>query len=284
MHTNGKRTGALLFQTDSKASTSRTAFQLVELIFHWTVRDLTKSNRNPIIGLGKEMMQSMVFIGVFYMMYALIGMRGAAVRGDFLLYLMSGIFLFMTHTKAMGAVVGSEGPTGQMMKHAPMNTTVAIVSAALSALYIQTLSVMVILFGYHALTGNVQIDQPVGALGMFLLSWFTGASIGMVLLGLRPFFPGLTNILSTIYQRANMVFSGKMFVVNSLPAFMLAIFDWNPLFHLIDQCRGFVFIHYNPHFTSVTYPIKIAVAALIVGLMGEFYARKNASLSMGAAR
>ena len=30
---------------------------------------------------------------------------------------------------------------------------------------------------------------------------------------------------------------------------MLTIFDWNPLFHTIDQARGFTFINYNPHYS-----------------------------------
>jgi ABC-type polysaccharide/polyol phosphate export permease len=67
------------------------------------------------------------------------------MRGDFLLYVMSGVFLFMTHVKAVGAVAGAEGPTSPMMKHAPMNTIVSIAAAALSALYIQVLSAGVVL-------------------------------------------------------------------------------------------------------------------------------------------
>lgn len=225
-----------------------------------------------------------VFVLVFYAMYALFEMRGAAVRGDFLLFLLSGIFLFMTHTKTMGAVVGSEGPTSQMMKHAPMNTTVSIIAAALSALYMQLVTIVIMLFAYNAMTGNVYIDQPLGALAMVLLAWFTGACFGLVLLGLRPFFPKLTTLLMTIYQRGNMVFSGKMFLASMLPTAMLMMFSWNPLFHIIDQCRGYVFLNYTPRVTSLTYVWQVTLIALLIGLMGEFYARRNASLSMSAGR
>jgi ABC-type polysaccharide/polyol phosphate export permease len=45
-------------------------------------------------------------------------------------------------------------------------------------------------------------------------------------------------VFSSICQRANMIASGKMFVANALPGFMLAMFGWNPLFHCIDQARG----------------------------------------------
>ena len=116
------------------------------------------------------------------------------------------------------------------------------------------------------------------------LAWLTGVGVGMIFLALRPWFPSFVSIGSQIYNRANMIASGKMFVANSLPSFMLAFFDWNPLFHIIDQARGFVFINYNPHYTNYEYPIIVAVVLILLGLMGEFYARKNASLSREASR
>ena len=81
-----------------------------------------------------------------------------------------------------------------------------------------------------------------------------------------------------------MVTSGKMFVANAMPGFMLAMFDWNPLFHCIDQARGFVFVNYNPHHSSVTYPLFLSLALIMIGLMGEFYTRRHASASWGAGR
>jgi len=95
--------------------------------------------------------------------HEVMGMRGSAIRGDFLLYIMSGIFLFMTHTKAMGAVVASEGPASPMMNHAPMNTFISICASALSALYLQVLSLFVILFVYHVMFKPLEI----GLMGEF---------------------------------------------------------------------------------------------------------------------
>jgi len=65
---------------------------------------------------------------------------------------------------------------------------------------------------------------------------------------------------------------------------MLAMFDWNPLFHAIDQARGYVFINYNPHYSSISYPMQVSIVLIMVGLMLEFYTRKNASVSWEAAR
>jgi ABC-type polysaccharide/polyol phosphate export permease len=42
-----------------------------------------------------------------------------------------------------------------------------------------------------------------------------------------------------------------------MPGYMLVFFDWNPLFHLIDQTRGFVFNNYFPHHSSIEYPMRV---------------------------
>jgi ABC-type polysaccharide/polyol phosphate export permease len=75
-----------------------------------------------------------------------------------------------------------------------------------------------------------------------------------------------------------------MFVANSLPFNILIMFSWNPLFHTIDQARGFIFINYSPHVSSLMYPLYLSLVLLMLGLLGEFYTRKHVSASWGAGR
>ncbi|UWR22521.1 ABC transporter permease [Sulfitobacter sp. S190] len=257
---------------------------MMELVYHSIVRSVRKSHNNAFIALGVNLLQAIIFVAAFYVMFSILGLRGAAIRGDFLIYIMSGIFLYMTHTKALGAVVGSEGPASPMMQHAPMNTIISISSAALGSLYIQLLTLGLILFCYHVAYKPLEIDDPAGAMGMLILAWFTGLALGLVLLAIKPWFPTFVSIFTTIYQRANMIASGKMFVANTLPGFMLAMFDWNPLFHTIDQARGYTFINYNPRYSDPMYALWVGVILVMIGLMGEFYTRRHASVSWGARR
>jgi ABC-type polysaccharide/polyol phosphate export permease len=274
----------LMFEAHRPKTRTRSAFSMLVLIYHSIVREIRKDHRNAVVGLIMNMMQTVVFVIAFYFMFSVLGLKGSAIRGDFLLYIMSGIFLFLTHTKAMGAVLKADGPASAMMKHAPMNTIVAITSAAIASLYIQVLSMSVVLFIYHVIFGPITIIDPISALGAILLGWFSGVAVGIIFLAIKPWFPGFVAIASSIYARANMIASGKMFVANSLPGFMLPVFDWNPLFHCIDQARGFIFINYNPHYTTISYPIKVSIILIMIGLMLEFYTRKNASVSWDAAR
>ena len=273
-----------MFRARRRETALARAFTLVELIFHATVRNVQKGHRSGGMALMMNILQTAIFIATFFVMFSVLGLRGNAIRGDFILYLMTGIFLFMTHIKGMSAVVGSEGPASPMMKHAPMNTAISITSAALGALYLQSLSMLLVLFAVHVAWHPIEIHDISGTGLMFLLSWFTGVAIGMCLLAVKPWFPNFVQIANTIYARVNMIASGKMFVANTLPSTMLAMFDWNPLFHTIDQSRGYAFVNYNPHYTSWTYPLWVGLALLMIGLMGEFYTRRRASMSWFAAR
>ena len=257
----------------------------LEQVYFGTVRSMRKSSgRNAVLGLIGSMAQTVVFVMAFYFMFQLMGVRTSPIKGDYMLYIISGIAMFMIHNTAVQTVSKAEGPTSGMMQHAPMNTMIAVCSAALQSLYQQTITVGTILLIYHLAFNPVYIFNPIGLAGVFLLSWFTGVAIGMVFLALTPWHPPLVNILLMVCRRVNMLASGKMFVANTLPSFMLAMFDWNPLFHCLDQARGIMFINYSPMHSNLSYPPKVPLVAMVLGLMCEFFTPKRASMSWGSTR
>ena len=271
-----------MFEQNRTKTRMGAAAGMAGVVYHSIVRDVRKKHSNAVMAIALNMLQIILFVLAFYVMFSLLGLRGVALRGDFLIFIMTGIFLFQSHAKTMSAVAGSDGPASPMMQHAPMNTIVSILSAALGALFVQTLSLFLILFGYHVAFKPLEIEDPIGCFGMFLIAWFTGVGLGLVLLAAKPWAPVAVSIFSTIYQRANMIASGKMFVANTLPSFMLAMFDWNPLFHAIDQARGFAFINYFPRYSSWEYALNVGAVLVVIGLIGEYYTRKNVSMSWSA--
>ncbi len=260
------------------------AFTTLQLMYHQTVYDLRKEHRNALIGMILTIVQSSMMVMVFFLLYFVIGVRTSPIRGDFMLFIMTGIFVFMTHVQASGAVSSSKALTSDMTKHGPMNSAVLIVGASLSVLYKQLLSCIVILWLYHAAINEIYIYDWVSCLGLLLLAWLSGCCVGLVFLSMRPWAPQAANIMTTVYSRLNMVASGKMFVANTLPTFMLPYFEWNPLFHIIDQMRGYAFINYVPHNSSLAYPVYFTLTVAMIGLMLEFFTRNSVSESWSAGR
>lgn len=273
-----------MFQTPVHRSNTSGLLGMLEVTYHSIVRRARSGHRNAVIAIILNMIQSLTMIFAFLLFFQILGLRSSPIRGDMLLYIMTGIFVYLSHIKAVTAVLGAAGPTSSMMLHRPMNTIIAILAAAISTLYHQIITLLVVLSIYHIGFAPVVIEDPIAAIGFFILAWFSGCAVGMIFLALKPWFPRFTTVARTIYVRVNMIASGKLFVVNTLPATMIAMFDWNPLFHIIDQMRGAVFLHYNPQFTDVEYPIYLSLALIMIGLMGEFFARQHVSLSWFAGR
>lgn len=253
-------------------------FRFFSLTYHGAVKDVRDGHRNALIGLFMEMFQSLALVIFFALFISVLGMRGA-IRGNFILFVMSGVFLYMTHVKALGKVNQAGKANNPMLRHAPVTTLLNIAAASLGGLYIQVLSMIVILFATHVLMEEVQFyNLPLTAL-CFFLAWFSGLCVGVLFTAFGVFFPKIASVLSTAYTRLNMIFSGKMMAANALPGYLLPMFDWNPLFHAIDQARGAIFINYTPRYTSIEYIIWTSLAILVVGFMLEHWARKYASES-----
>lgn len=177
--------------------------------------------------------------------------------------------------------MGADSPTASMMMHAPMNTLLSILTVALAGLYMQVLSIAIIIFAVHVLRGGLEVYNPAGLLFPFFMAWASGLAVGIIFLSLKPFAPKLIPLIAMMYRRANMITSGKMIPANYMTAGMVSWFDWNPLFHAIDQARGAAFVNYIPHRSNMEYPVYFSLALITIGLMIEFWLRKNMSESWG---
>lgn len=273
-----------VFYFDRNKSLLGGAFTTGELIFHAVVRQVRSQHSNAALAILINIFQVLALVMVFYMIMSFMGPRVAKIRGEFLLYLLSGVFLYITHIRAVGTISGVGAGNNPMMLHSPMNMMVMLLAAAFGSLYTQMVTIIVILFVYSVGVGPLEIQNPGGAFGMLMLAWFTGCAVGVVFMALKPWFPTTAKILNTIYTRLNMIFSGKMFVANALGGTMLAMFAWNPLFHIVDQCRGFVFKNYYPRNTNWEYAVWVGLALLLIGLMGIFFTRQHVSQSWDARR
>ncbi|MEM6620170.1 MAG: ABC transporter permease [Pseudomonadota bacterium] len=258
-------------------------FEFSTLVFHATVRDVRKTKGNALAALAMEILQSAIVVVFFYVLITFMGMRGVAVRGSFILYVLTGVFLFITHNKAVSAV-SAGGAVNPLLQHRPVTTLLLIVSGALSAIYVQILAVLVITFVANVLIDPFVVHDLKRVSYCFLLAWFSGVGIGIIFVALRPFFPTAITIIEQVYKRANMIFSGKMFLASNLPGYMLPFFTWNPLFHTIDQARGAAFVNYTAKVTTLWYPIALSLTFILLGMMMEHWARKYVSDSWNARR
>lgn len=246
------------------------------------IREIRKTHEHLLIGTLINVGQTILLVGVFYLMSTVSGFGTTMIRGDLLIYLITGVFLFNVHVRSVMAVLSAEGASSPLMSHAPMTRSLAITAAAIAALYSQITSVLIVFALYHALVEPVEFHEPLGFAACMILAWASGSGVGLMLGSLRTALGARSaNFLSQVYSRVNMVASGQMFVANMLPAKILVWLGWNPVFHMIDQARGYAFLNYTPRFTNLEYPLIATAALLIVGLLSNNYADRRAKLSAG---
>ncbi len=257
------------------------SMSFMELLFHSIVRDARKSSGNATLGLLLVVLQSLIMLAFFFLLFTVLGMRSVAIRGDFVIFLLTGIFLFLAHNKAVGAAMGAVSPIGGLTLHTPISSLLNIMASVLSGLYLQVLAFALILLVVHIMRGGLEFYNPAGLIFPFFMAWASGIAIGLMFGVLKPFAPKFIPMVAMIYRRANMITSGKMLPANYMSATMITWFDWNPLFHSIDQARGHAFVNYFPRHTNMEYPVYLSLSLVMVAMMIEFWLRKNMSQSWG---
>lgn len=260
------------------------ALFFLDLVHHSIVRDVRLMSGNAALGLLVSITKTLAMVAAFYAVYAFIGVRTAVIRGDVVLFLVSGIMLFLLHNAVITRTIAAGSSTAPIMMHAPMSPALLILARTLAETYMFLLTALVIFAGLYFVRDRFEIFDPVGLILPFLLAWASGVTIGLMFLMMKPFAPNAMDIVSRFYTRANMVTSGKFFVANTIPAALLPAFSWNPLFHAIDQTRGAMFVNYVPKNSSLDYVIYFVLIGSLIGMMGEFWVRRNVSNSQSATQ
>lgn len=252
--------------------------EFIELIYHSVVREVRTQSGNATFGILKEVGQIATFMAMFYILFAFMG-RSAAIRGDFMMFLITGILLLLTHTKAISSVRSANNATSPMMQHAPMTVVLSILTNAFAGLYLQAVAIFLVVTTLWIFGMDTSIQNPPGLILPVFFSWASGIGVGMIFMMLAPIAPGFVKIFTQAYMRAQMFTSGKFLPAAYMPSSMIGYFDWNPLFHTIDQARLATFINYNKEVSSLEYAVIFTFITITIGLMGELWARKNLSAS-----
>ena len=248
------------------------AFTSTELIFHAVVRNIRSRHFNANMANVFNILQMAVVATAYNFILAFPGTCVAKIRREFVLYLLSGVFLFITHIKSVGVISSVGSDQNPMKLHSPMNMMLMLFVAAFGTCHAQFASILLILFTYSVSVASLETQEPGGTIAATLaFAWLTGCAAGLVFLALKSWIPNTIAILNKVYHRLIKVLSGKMFVANVLVGMMLTLFAWNSLFHIIDQCHSFAFRNLSPHDTSWEYALRVGITQAMIGFLAELY-------------
>ncbi len=213
-------------------------------------------------GLLSAFSTPLLLCAFFWFVFEVIGKRGLVLRGDLITFLLTGIFLFFLCVRTQ-ARVKLDGGKAMMGRAQPILRAWA---GAISVLYVTVAAMVIVFAGNWMIMGVAELQDPAGVIAPVLVTWLFGLGAGFFLSGLSLDI-GARETMNLVFSRVMFVTSGKFFVANAVPGWVRIWFDWNPLFHLVDQLRGAVFVNYTARHTSLEYPAAVAFGLMALGLM-----------------
>lgn len=234
------------------------------LIWALIVRNLREASGGAAVGFLRGILMALAFCLAFYFLMTYFGLTGLTVRGDLMVFILIGVGFFFamkfTMTEAMRAMQSS----WNMAAHPHLSPILFVYANSLSMGYNWFVAIVVIFIGNSLVTGEFELQKPIMFFPIFFLCWLTGMGIGM-LLGFLMFFFSWFMMVKRILFKLMFFTSGKFTNANLIPADVLPMFLWNPLFHLIDQMRDAAFVNYTAHHTNLVYPTICCFAILALG-------------------
>jgi len=248
----------------------------VTVLYATSVREIRNSSGPGQLGLITNILQTLAFVAAFYVLFVVIGRREAGLRGDTMLFLLSGVLLFRMHASVISRVSAAVAANRALINYEPTKSIIFVWARALAELYEFVLASLLIIGVAALLKGGVEIFEPSGLIAPVLLAWLSGVGFGLIFMFAEAHLSWF-GVVGALYRRILMFTCGKFFVANAIPAFALPYFWWNPLFHAIDLARGATFVNYAPKHTSLDFLAGLTAIALVVGHVLE--ARLNRNLN-----
>ncbi len=214
------------------------------------------------------------FVMIMAVMMLLRGGFGVSIRGEFGLYILSGVSLFLIHNKILSELSGPE-KNRSLMPVLAVSPGIMITGALLHTIYMQIMIMMLFSAGIWVYYGGFTIEYPMYAFWIFILCCLWSISMGLCVYSIVPVYRPVFSKLVQAYRRIGVVTSGKMIPGNLMTGSFHGLFAWNPLYHCIDQFRGAIFVNYTPFNSNIRYPeeataIFFAVAMFLYVALRRF--------------
>ncbi|MEM7239360.1 MAG: ABC transporter permease [Pseudomonadota bacterium] len=256
------------------------AVAVILLIYDLTVRDLRTEHRNAAAGILISISQPILSGLAVYIFMNMLGTSSGKIRGDDLSFIVLGFIFFFLHIRTAASVAGSL--RGDMLAHNRLSPFLLVAVKACSTGYKMTLALLLMLLLNYLIRGVFEMQLPLIFILTVFASWIGGVAVGVLMMAANRYLTW-GGVLSSLYTRVMFITSGKFFVANQLPGFIRPLFDWNPLFHLLDQNRSAAFQHYTARTTSLEYPLIICAVVVVLAALVAHYVKANYSESFAPA-
>ena len=246
-----------------------------DIILYRTYAELKSESLRTYIGILWWVIEPVLFMLIFYFVFAVLFQRGTE---DFVPFLLTGLVLWQwfqsTTMQCAGALRANRGLIQQVFVPKYVFPTVIIFANTLK-FSVVLLVLLVFLVAY----GVAPVWQWLYALPVLGVALAFTAGLGFLVGAITPLLPDIRIVLQNSL-RGVFFLSGIFYDIDSLPAEYQGWFLLNPLASLIMDLRGTLLGHEPPDWTRLVSLVGVSAILLALGLLilhrnESLYAKKT---------
>ncbi len=241
------------------------ARRLCDLILYKTYADLKYEAQRTYIGVFWWLIEPLIFMAIFYLVFAVVLGRGT---DDFVTFLLIGLtawhWVQSTLTQAGSAIASNQGLLQQV--HVPKFVFPSVLMLTSTAKFVV---VLVILFAYLLWRGLDPSPHWLLVIPVFLNLFLFIAGSAFIIAAIAPMIPDIRILLDNLL-RAVFFLSGIFYDIAALPDKLKFWMQLNPIAIIINDLRNVIMHGETPDWR---YELAILVLACILLAMGIRFLR-----------
>lgn len=251
---------------DSSERITRTSLQIMRgTVFALMMRELKTRFGAKKLGYFWALAEPIAQASIMAIMFSMIG-RSSLSGVPVALFMISGIMPFKFFSKLMPQLASSVQGNKALFTY----RQVSIVDPLVTRLIIEVVTYIVsfcIILAVMAWVGfNVEMQDFLAFLMINLLLISLGLGLGLLLCVASAYWEDTVKVVSMIMTPMFMI-SGIFFTATMVPQKYLYLFDWNPIFHVIELIREAMFVSYTSPVGDWQFVAFCALSTNAAGLM-----------------
>ena len=251
---------------DSSARITRTSLQIMkDTVFALMMRELKTRFGAKKLGYFWAIAEPAAQASIMAIMFSLIG-RSSLSGVPVALFMISGIMPFKFFSKLLPQLAGSVQSNKALFTY----RQVSIMDPLVTRLIIEVVTYIVtfcIILGVMAWIGfNIEMQNFLSFLMVNVLLIALGLGIGISLCVASAYWEDTVKVVSMIMMPMFMI-SGIFFTATMIPQKYLYLFDWNPIFHVVELLREAMFVSYTSPVGDWQFVAFCALVSNAAGLM-----------------
>jgi capsular polysaccharide transport system permease protein len=251
---------------DSSGRITRTSLQIMkDTVFALMMRELKTRFGAKKLGYFWAIAEPAAQASILAIMFSLIG-RSSLSGVPVALFMISGLMPFKFFSKLLPQLAGSVQANKALFTY----RQVSILDPLITRLIIEVVTYIVvfcIILAVMAWMGfNVEMQNFLAFLMINLLLISLGLGMGIVLCVAGAYWEDTSKVVGMVMMPMFMI-SGIFFTATMIPQKYIYLFDWNPIFHLIELIRQAMFVSYTSPVGDWQYVAFCALVVNSVGLM-----------------